>query len=335
VTAWHDEPEVDEEALATLLMPAYRDRFALRVASQEGVFKLASGQRARVFSGDPLSRAPVLIALVVEETEEGAWIRLATPVPSDVWRQAQQDYAAERLTVQWDERNHSFAAYRERFLGEIVFQSVPVPLPPITDLVEPLKDAVRRHGLTALPWTEDAQILRLRIARLREWRPEDGWPDMSEAALLATVDLWLEAALYRLAPRAPMSALDIAYGLREAVLTASQRHSIDQLAPTALPLRSGRLRPLRYLEAGPPVLAAPIQDFLGLTEIPRIAGGRITPVVELLSPARRPLQVTSDLARFWQTVYPEIRRSLSARYPRHDWPLDPLVPPPPRPRRTR
>lgn len=332
---WQGEYGADEDALAMLLMYAYQDRIAMRVDSKEATFKLASGQRASIFAGDPLSRAKVLIALVVEETSDDVWIRLATPIPPETWVRVAKLLARDRILVRWDERAHSFSAQRERFLGEILLQTVPVPLPPVTDLSGPLKAAVLRYGLEALPWTEEALTLRVRLMRVREWFPEQEWPDVTDPALLDALDLWVDPALHQLAPGASVGSLDIAYGLRQGLLTQAQRLTVDRLAPMALPLRSGRLRPLRYPESGPPVLAAPIQEFLGLREIPRIAGGRVTPVAELLSPARRPLQITSDLTRFWQTMYPEIRRSLAARYPRHDWPLDPLNPPPPRARKPR
>lgn len=332
---WQGEYAMDEGVLAALLINAYQDRIALRVDSQGGTFKLASGQRAKLFAGDPLSHAQVLIALVVEEIGDDVGIRLATPVPPEIWARVVKERAGERVLVRWDERTHAFSAQRERSLGELVLQTVPVPLPPLTELSMPLKAAVLRYGLAALPWTTDARTLRVRLTRLREWLAEGAWPNMSDAALLDTLDVWLDPALYRLAPGAPVGSLEIAHGFRQGLLTGAQRLALDRLAPTALTLRSSRSYPIRYPESGPPVLAAPIQEFLGLTEIPRIGGGRVILVAELLSPARRPLQITSDLPRFWQTVYPEMRRSLAARYPRHDWPLDPLNPPPLRNRKPR
>ncbi|MHB8253185.1 MAG: ATP-dependent helicase HrpB [Acidiferrobacter sp.] len=330
---WQGEHEACPDVLAELVIFAYRDRVAVRIESQDPTFKLASGQRARLPLSDPLSRVPVLVALIVEETSDGTWIRSAVPVPAAVWARLVTAYSEERLTVSWSEQNHTLSARKERFLGEIVLQSVPAPAPPAADLHAPLGDAVRRFGLLAVPWTEEARVLRMRLASLREWQPEAQWPDVTDAALVATVDLWLGAALNALPPKASVGALDLALGLRYGVLSLTQRVAVDNQAPLGLRLRSGRLRLLRYQDKGPPVLAAPIQEFLGLTHIPGIADGRITPIAELLSPAGRPLQVTSDLSRFWQTIYPELRRSLAARYPRHEWPQDPLAPPPPRRRR--
>jgi len=325
-SVWTGDPELAADALVALLLPGYQDRLAVRVESKEPVFKLVSGPRAQISPADPLSRASVLIALVVEETDDGTWIRLATPVPEPLWTRIVREFASERLVLDWDARTHAFTAHKERFLGEVRLYTLPVALPSIADLSEPLKDAVRRLGLATLPWSQEARDLRLRLRRLREWQPEEAWPDVDDAALLAGLDGWLDVAIDHLAPKADIAALDLAYGLRHGLLSPVLRVALDRLAPTALGLRSGRMRPLRYPETGPPVLAAPIQEFFGSSTGPRVAGGRVAVVVELLSPARRPLQVTSDLARFWETVYPELRRSLSARYPRHEWPLDPLHP---------
>ena len=330
VPPWRGEYEADADVLAGLLLFAYRDRLALRIESQDRTFKLASGQRAQVSPRDPLGRASALIALTVEETADGIWIRVAIPVSPRVWAQAVTNYSEERFLVTWHERDHALSARRERFLGALVLQSVPVPSPPRASLQGPLSEAVRRFGLTAIPWTEQAHAVRARMASLNRWQAEQPWPDVSDAALVATVEQWLAPALEILPAAAPMTALDIAYGLRYGLLSAAQRTALERLAPPGLRLRSGRIRPLRYQDAAPPILVAPVQEFYGMASVPAIAGGRVTPVVELLSPAGRPLQVTSDLGGFWHTIYPELRRSLAARYPRHEWPLDPLSPPPPR-----
>ena len=328
VAPWRGEHEADTDVLAALLLFAYRDRLALRIESQDRTFKLASGQRAQVSPRDPLGRAEALLALTVEETADGIWIRLAIPISSRLWTQAVTAYGEERLLVTWDERGHTLSARKEQFLGELVLQSIPIPSPPRASLKQPLSEAVRRFGLAAIPWTDLARALRARMASLRRWQAEEPWPDVSDAALVAIVEQWLTPALEALPADAPMTALDVAYGLSHGLLSGAQRTALQRLAPTGLRLRSGRIRPLRYQDGAPPILVASVQEFYGMANVPAIADGRVTPIVELLSPAGRPLQVTSDLSGFWRTTYPELRRSLAARYPRHEWPLDPLSPPP-------
>ena len=333
VPAWNGEGAHDEE-LARLLLPVYGDRVALCVERGEtAVFKLACGPRARLALADPLSRQDALLALIVEETAEGPWMRLAVPLSGSLWDDAQRS-AVERLCVRWDERTYTFAAYKERRLGDIRLQALPCAVPRDADFPEALEAAVRRAGLAALPWTEEALALRARLAWLASLPSREGWPDVSDAALVGHVQ-WLSAAV--IAPRGQTAAasVDVARGLYHGLLSSVQQYEIDRLAPASVPLRSGRQYALRYTGGGPPVLAAPVQEFLGMTETPRLDAGRVAVTVELLSPARRPLQVTSDLQGFWRGAYPELRRALAARYPRHEWPLDPLSVPPYRPHKRR
>ncbi len=325
VAPW-DGTGATAEVLASLLIPGYRDRVALRVEGGEApVFKLACGPRARLPLTDPLSRGEALVALVVEETADGPWIRLAAPIPGPVWARL-QEMAVEHLHTRWDERAQAFAAHRERALGAIALKTIPAPLPVDADFASILEAAVRRAGLAVLPWDEEARKLRARLQWLGSSRPGDGWPDVGDTALGANPGRWLDAAIVPAGPRGV--AVDVGRGLRYGLLTPGQWVELERLAPETLTLRSGRRYALRYSDDRGPVLAAPLQEFFGMTEAPLLAGGRLRVTLELLSPARRPLQVTSDLRGFWQSGYLELRRSLAARYPRHDWPLDPLSPAP-------
>ena len=332
VPAWDGE-DASEEEVARLLLPVYGDRIAVRVDNngEATTFKLACGPRARLARADPLSRQEALLALIVEETAEGPWIRLAAPLHGSPWDEAERT-AIERLHVRWDERAHVFAAHKERCLGDIRLQALPCAIPVDADFPGALEAAVRRIGLAALPWTEEALALRARLAWLRSLPSQQDWPDVSDAALASHAQ-WLSAAV--MASRGKGAAVDVARGLRHGLLSPTQQYELERLAPASLPLRSGRSYPLRYTEGGAPVLSAPLQEFLGMSETPRLCAGRVVVTIELLSPARRPLQVTSDLQGFWQNGYPELRRALAARYPRHEWPLDPLTVPPYRPRQRR
>ncbi len=332
--AWNGEGASDDE-VARLLMGAYADRIAVRVETGEAaVFKLACGPRASLSLADPLSRQEALLALVVEETAQGPWIRLAAPLCGPAWARAQSS-AVECLRVRWDERASVFAAHKERCLGDIRLQVLACAVPPDADFLGALEAAVRRTGLTALPWTEEALALRARLTWIASVRPEEGWPDVSDAALVSHAARWLAAAVVASAGKNAGVSVDVARGLRCGLLSPTQQRDAERLAPGMVALRSGRRYAVRYPEGGPPVLAAPLQEFFGMTETPRLNAGRTAVTVELLSPARRPLQVTSDLLNFWRTGYPDLRRALAARYPRHEWPPDPLSVPPYRPRERR
>lgn len=157
--------------------------------------------------------------------------------------------------------------------------------------------------------------------------PELALPDLSDAALLETLDTWLRPAF---AGKTRLDALDEA-SLGEALKSAlpwERRQSIDRHAPTRISVPSGMERPISYAldHAGqplPPVLAVKLQELFGLAETPRIADGRIPLTLHLLSPGGRPLQVTQDLKSFWATTYPDVKKEMKGRYPRHPWPDDP------------
>ncbi|NUS38235.1 MAG: ATP-dependent helicase HrpB, partial [Lysobacter sp.] len=190
-----------------------------------------------------------------------------------------------------------------------------------------LTDAVRALGLGALPWTEALSQWRARVQCLRAWMPELGLPDLSDDALLATLDDWL---LPGFAGRTRLDALD-EQALGEALksrLDWAQRQRIDALAPTRIAVPSGQERRIDYGfdahdGALAPVLAVKLQELFGLADTPRIADGRMPLTLHLLSPAGRPLQVTQDLRGFWERTYPEVKKEMKGRYPRHPWPDDP------------
>ncbi|HKN78344.1 MAG TPA: ATP-dependent helicase C-terminal domain-containing protein, partial [Lysobacter sp.] len=190
-----------------------------------------------------------------------------------------------------------------------------------------LTDAVRELGLDALPWSESLTQWRARVRSLRELAPEDTWPDLSDNALLATLDDWLRPAFEG---KTRLDALDegeLSNALQQTVDWALRRR-IDALAPVRIVVPSGMERRIDYsvddIEgARPPVLAVKLQELFGLADTPRIVEGRVPLTLHLLSPAGRPLQVTQDLKGFWERTYPDVRKEMKGRYPRHPWPDDP------------
>ena len=230
----------------------------------------------------------------------------------------------------WDAATRAIAAVRERRFDRIVLDSRPLARPDPARYADALVDAVRQLGLQALPWGESLSQWRARVRCLRAWLPElsTTLPDLSDAALLATLDDWLKPAL---AGKTRLSALDEGR-LGEAVksmLDWPQRQQVDALAPTRIAVPSGLERVIDYAfddEADvpvAPVLAVKLQELFGLADTPRIAEGRVPLTLHLLSPGGRPLQVTQDLQGFWQRTYPEVRREMKGRYPKHPWPDDP------------
>lgn len=183
-----------------------------------------------------------------------------------------------------------------------------------------LTEAVAESGLDALPWTPTLRQWRERVQSLREWMP--GFPDLSDAALLATLDDWLRPAFAGKARLDALTGEELAQALQSRV-DWELRRRLDTLAPVRIRVPSGLERPIEYRAGEPPVLAVKLQELFGLADTPRIAEGRVPLTLHLLSPAGRPLQVTQDLRGFWERTYPEVRKEMKGRYPRHPWPDDP------------
>jgi ATP-dependent helicase HrpB len=182
-------------------------------------------------------------------------------------------------------------------------------------------DRVRKDGIHALPWDDAATRVRERITFLRALDP--GWPDVSDQALMDSLDRWLEPRLGGLTRWDDLARVDLGGALLDLV-GWERRGALDRLAPTHVVVPSGSRIPVDYGDPEQPVLAVRLQEMFGLTETPRIGQGAVPLTLHLLSPAGRPVQVTRDLAGFWRTSYFDVRKDLKGRYPRHHWPDDPL-----------
>jgi len=157
---------------------------------------------------------------------------------------------------------------------------------------------------------------------LREWMPDLGLPDVSDANLLETLEDWLAPYLQNKRKLDALSEEDLSHALA-ALFDYEQRKQLDAQAPDSLAVPSGQTRRLEYSPGEPPVLAVKLQELFGLADTPRVAGGRVPVTLHLLSPAGRPIQVTQDLQGFWERTYPEVKKELKGRYPKHPWPDDP------------
>jgi ATP-dependent helicase HrpB len=190
------------------------------------------------------------------------------------------------------------------------------------DALPALLAAVRAKGIDALPWSDNARRLRARMQALRGWMPELGLPDISDSALLDSLDDWLAPYLEGKRRLDALSAEELSQALGS-LFDYEQRRQLDAHVPESLTVPSGMTRRLEYVEGEPPVLAVKLQELFGLADTPRVANGRIPVTLYLLSPAGRPIQVTQDLKGFWERTYPEVKKELKGRYPRHPWPDDP------------
>ena len=228
------------------------------------------------------------------------------------------------MRVYWDEREQAVLARRQRRLGELILSDAAARNPDPAQLALAMLEGVRSMGLDALPWTAVLRQWQARVLFSRTAQPDatPAWPDVSDAALLTTLDDWLLPWLDGVARRTHLARLDLRAALH-GLLNWQQQQQLDAFAPTHLEVPSGSRLAIDYLDGPVPSLSVRLQEVFGLRETPRIADGRIGVLLKLLSPARRPVQVTRDLESFWKTAYHDVRRELKGRYPRHYWPEDP------------
>jgi ATP-dependent helicase HrpB len=222
--------------------------------------------------------------------------------------------------VEWDRRRHDVRAEREQRHGAIVVTSRTIDDP--ARATDALLDGVRSEGLALLPRWPDADVLRDRVRFLRR-ALGDEWPDLGEDALLATVDEWLTPWLAGARRRGDLGRVDVPAALR-ALVPPRLAARLDELAPVRVLPPSGRARSVDY-RGEHPTVSLRLQDAFGWHDTPKLAGGREPLTVELLSPAGRPLQITSDLAGFWRGSYAQVRAEMRGRYPKHAWPEDPTA----------
>ncbi|GHC03618.1 ATP-dependent helicase HrpB [Thermomonas carbonis] len=313
--------------LGDLLAHAFPDRIAKQHPQDPKRYLLANGRMAKLFDDSAVYGEPWLVASELRFEAKDALLLRAAPVDERHLRQAFAAHFREGDEVRWDATRRALASERIARFDGIVLSSKPAGRVDPARAARALTDAVRDLGLSALPWSESLSQWRVRVQCLRAWMPELGLPDLSDAALLASLDTWLMPAF---AGKTRLDALDesaLADALKSAV-DWSLRQRIDQLAPTRIDVPSGMQRAIAYAlddhgEPASPVLAVKLQELFGLAQTPRIVDGRVPLTIHLLSPGGRPLQVTQDLAGFWERTYPEVRKEMKGRYPRHPWPNDP------------
>ena len=300
------------------------DRIARRRPGNAPRYLLSNGRGAALRADDPLARHDWLVAAELDGRAREATIYLAAPVDMPVLEQDLSSHIRETEEAIWDDDRGTVIARRVRKLGELVLAEKRLThIDP--DLIQRgLVAAVRKKGLASLPWNDDSRQWRARVQLLVDTFPEDGWPDTSEARLLDTLEQWLAPFLPGLSRWSDLATVDLNAAL-SSLLDYPAQQRLQTLAPTHLTIPTGQRVRLDYSPDNGPVLAAKLQALFGWTETPTVAAGRIPVVLHLLSPARRPLAVTADLASFWRNVYPEVRKDMRGRYPKHPWPEDPFT----------
>ncbi|CAI8984040.1 ATP-dependent helicase HrpB [Pseudomonas sp. IT-P294] len=315
--------------LGALLALAYPDRVAQQRRAGGAEYRLANGRAALFAEADSLMKQPWLVIadLGSRQGQREERIYLAADFDPALFDSVLAEQVRVVDQLDWDEREGVLRAERQRKVGELILSREPLTGLDETARSQALVNLVRRKGLELLPWTPELRQWQARVALLRQLdlgsKSDSEWPDVSDAALLKNLEHWLMPYLGKVSRLSHFANLDLS-SIVHNLLPWPLPQRLDELAPHHLSVPSGSSIRLDYSEQ-PPILAVRLQELFGLAETPRIAGGRQVVKLHLLSPARRPVQVTQDLANFWRSTYAEVKKDLKGRYPKHYWPDDPLV----------
>ncbi|MBA8059800.1 MULTISPECIES: ATP-dependent helicase HrpB [unclassified Citrobacter] len=313
----------DSALLPSLLAQAFADRIARR-RGQEGRYQLANGMGAMLDADDASGRHEWLIAplLLQGSASPDARILLALPLDIEALIQACPELLQQSDTIEWDETQGTLKALRRSRIGQLTVKVQALAKPSEEELHLAMLNGIRDKGLSVLNWTPEAEQFRLRLQCAANWLSEYNWPAVDEDSLLATLESWLLPHMSGVHSLRALKALNVGQALR-GLLDWSMLQRLDSELPAHYTVPTGSRIAIRYHEDNPPVLAVRMQEMFGEAKTPTIAEGRVPLVLELLSPAQRPLQVTSDLSAFWQGSYREVQKEMKGRYPKHVWPDDP------------
>jgi ATP-dependent helicase HrpB len=285
-------------------------------------YLLANGRGARLPEWELRLRQPLLVAATIDAKEGEGRIYLAATLKPEVLHEHFAGHIRPDEEVRWDDAEEAVLARRVERLGALVLDSRPIRDADPEKLRAAMLDGIKLIGLAALPWNDEARAFQARVLSMRAWFPEENWPDVSDAALAESLADWLGPYLDGITRRAHLARLDLT-AILKARLDWQQGQRLDKDAPTHLDVPSGSRLKLDYAPGESPVLAVKLQEMFGCADTPRVARGRVPVTLHLLSPARRPIQVTQDLKGFWERTYAEVKKELKGRYPKHPWPDDP------------
>ncbi len=306
-------------SIGRMLIDAYPDRIA-KPRGATGQFLLANGRGGEVDPGISLSRAPWLVVADMSGKAGRARILSAAEISETEIRSALGEKIESGKQVIYDPEKNALRTREAVRIGAIALSEKPLAAPSGAAADEGVIEAVRTHGLGILPWSKEAEVLRRRLGWLHRGLGEP-WPSMEDEPLLENLEDWLLPFLTGEAQLGRIPGHVLKNGLMSLVPFDLQR-SVDKLAPTHFEVPTGSHIPIRY-DAEEPVIAVRVQELFGLGTHPSIADGKVPLLLELLSPAHRPIQITRDLPGFWKGSWADVRADMRGRYPKHVWPEDP------------
>ncbi len=312
----HATGSADDTWAGVLLAFAYPDRVAQK-REQRGRYLMRNGRGATIDPQFNLAGEDYIVAAALDGRGRDSRVFMGAAITEAELREhfGEQIERTQEVELRGE---HMRAVQREEF-GAIVLAESHVAKPDPDAIAKALVSAARERGLGALSWTDDARSFQQRVRFMRTL--DDSWPDVSDAALIDNLEAWLAPML---AGVTSLQKVDVLAAL-QTIVHWDLRRRLDSLAPTHFEVPTGSHIRIDYSDAAAPSVAVRLQEVFGLSETPRIGGNRVPITMQLLSPARRPVQVTRDLASFWKKGYFEVKKELKGRYPRHYWPDDPLV----------
>ena len=311
-------PVAETDILAAMAWP---DRIARK--SGELRYQLANGQRADLVPDHPCQGKEWLVAVSLQQTDQGLRIFTAEPLDISALEKTEPQLFREETYLGWDSKEERVRAEKQFRLGAIVLKRQPLTDLSAEQKAQCLLEGIRVHGLSCLPWNTDSEQWLQRWRCAAEWLPELALPAADDVTLLAGLEQWLLPHLDGLSRLEELKRLSLLTILR-GCLSWPQQQKLDELLPVYFTAPTGSRIALRYEAGRSPVLAVRIQEMFGQSETPKVANGKVALQIELLSPAKRPLQITQDLVAFWQGAYSEVKKEGKGRYPKHYWPDDPL-----------
>ncbi|SMY36429.1 ATP-dependent helicase HrpB [Photobacterium andalusiense] len=321
-TAKNSELKVNNHWAAIVLAVGFPDRIA-QSRAEDGRYQLANGQGVMLESSQGLASQSLLVVADVVKTRQGD-SRILSAISADLngLQHALPELFNQCEWLDWDDKKGRLSAEYRTYCGKLIVARSLAATPDATLASAALLNAVKRKGLAVLNWTPAATLLLTRGRCGNQWLPEADFPALDEASLLANAEQWLLPYLNGITTLKGLQKVNVVAAL-EAYLGWNKKQQLDQLLPTHYQVPTGSKIAIRYQAQQQPVLAVKLQEMFGEPTTPTIANGKVALVLELLSPAQRPLQITQDLAGFWQGSYKDVQKEMKGRYPKHPWPDDP------------
>ena len=311
-----------------LLAHAYPDRIARKRKSRALTYVTASGKGICFSHTNSLTPSDYIVAVQSDGNPKNANVWLAAPYSLDLLKRDFKQAIQKQSVVEWDENTREVRQVERTCFKKLVLEEKTMPITDENRAIDLFVEKIRQSGLDTLPWTDKTAVLRDRICFLKQTGFFPDLPDLSDEVLLKTLDVWLPPYLNNTFSFSALDKLDLS-AVFSALLTWNDRKTIEKNAPTHIIVPSGSKKRLAYTDRTgvlkSPLLQVRLQEMFGLVQTPMVAGNRIPVTIHLLSPAGRAVQITRDLKSFWKNTYPQVKKDLMGRYPKHYWPDDPYM----------